>query len=73
MIQASDSSIPDTLEEIHNVSKGPFSIARHYGGCRINGKEWFYNPITDVLIRADVLKKRNTKEPQPEPEQMKLL
>lgn len=73
MIQLSSETIPDTLEEIHNVKTSILSIARHYSDCRINGKEWVYNPITDVLIRADVLKKRNTKKPQPEPEQMKLL
>ena len=61
-------------EEIYHVSQSIFSVARHYGGCRINGVMCFYDPTRDVLIRADVLKARaKQKKPQPRQEQLALL
>ena len=46
-----------------NITQTQFSIARHYGGCKISGHEYFYDPTDDSLIRSDVLKflKRRTK------------
>lgn len=41
---------------IRGVSHGQFSIARHYGGATWNGNSYTYNPVTDELIRDDVLK-----------------
>jgi hypothetical protein len=39
-----------------NVSSTQFSIASHYGGVKINGKHYVYNPTDDSLIREDVVK-----------------
>ena len=39
-----------------NVRMGQLSIARHYGGCEVNGHHFTYNPTDDSLIRDDVLK-----------------
>ena len=39
----------------NNVSYTQLSIARHYGGMRIDGAQYTYLP-TDELIRDDVLK-----------------
>ena len=39
-----------------NVSSTQFSIARHYGGVKVNGSHYVYNPTDDSLIREDVLK-----------------
>jgi hypothetical protein len=37
------------------VSNGQLSIARHYGGCTFQ-KSWYkYMPLTDELIREDVV------------------
>jgi len=47
-----------TPDEIHNVSHTQFSIARHYGGCVHNGKEYVYFPDEDKLVRKDLLKKK---------------
>jgi len=38
------------------VSMTQLSIARHYGGCKVNGKYFVYNPLDDSLIREDVVK-----------------
>lgn len=43
-------------EIIHNVSTTQLSIARHYGGCKVNGVCYHYDPGSDTLIREDVLK-----------------
>jgi hypothetical protein len=32
------------------------SIARHYGGAKVQGKHFVYNPADDSLIREDVVK-----------------
>jgi hypothetical protein len=39
-----------------NVSYTQFSIARHYGGCKVQGKHFIYNAVDDSLIREDVVK-----------------
>lgn len=47
---------------ILNVSATQFSVARHFGGCNYNGEHYIYNPKTDELIRADVLKWLNKRK-----------
>ena len=37
------------------VSQTQLSIARHFGGITVNGKNYVYFPETDELIRDDVL------------------
>lgn len=39
-----------------NVSRTQLSIARHYGGCKVQGKQFVYNWQDDSLIREDVVK-----------------
>jgi hypothetical protein len=39
-----------------NVSRGYFSIARHYGGCTFNGCSYTYIEGHDECVRDDVLK-----------------
>lgn len=39
-----------------NVSQTQLSIARHYGGCKVQGKQFVYNWQDDSLIREDVVK-----------------
>jgi len=46
-----------TPERFYHVSQGQLSIARHYGGCTFNGHEYVYDPTSDTLIRADVLRR----------------
>ena len=41
---------------IRGASKSQFSVARHFGGCKAYGKSYTYCPVTDELIRGDVLK-----------------
>lgn len=43
-----------TPERICHVSQTQFSVARHYGGCTLNGRSYIYDPTTDTLVRADV-------------------
>lgn len=38
------------------VSQTHLSIARYYGGCKIDGKTYTYFPEDDLLVRDDVLK-----------------
>lgn len=45
-------------ETITNVKHSMFSIARHYGSVRFNKRLYYYDPVADVLTRADVLKAR---------------
>ena len=41
-----------------NVTNTPYiSIARHYGGAKINGFEYVYYELKDALIRKDWTKK----------------
>jgi hypothetical protein len=49
----SDKWAPETIT---NVSNTQFSIARFYGGVTLNGFSYIYNPETDELKRADVLR-----------------
>lgn len=39
-----------------HVSRTQFSVARYSGGVGYKGRTYFYNPVTDELIRDDVLK-----------------
>lgn len=39
-----------------NVSMTQLSIARHYGGVKVQGKYFVYNPNDDSLIREDIVK-----------------
>ena len=41
---------------VFNVSTSIFSIARHSGGAKIQGKMFIYDPINDALIRNDLMK-----------------
>ena len=41
---------------VANVSHTQLSIARYYGAINFNGFKYIYNPMTDELIREDVLK-----------------
>ena len=38
------------------VTETQFSIARHYGGAKVQGKDYTYLPEGDQLVRDDVLK-----------------
>lgn len=44
-------------EVYHNVSHTQLSIARFYGGIKINGVYYEYNSDTDQLIREDIVKR----------------
>lgn len=39
-----------------NVSRGFFSISRHYGGCTFQGCAYTYIPGHDECVRDDVLR-----------------
>lgn len=43
-------------ERFYRVSQSQLSIAWHYGGIRFNGDDYIYDPATDTLTRADVVK-----------------
>jgi hypothetical protein len=42
---------------IENVTYTIFSVARHFGGCKAFGTEYYYHHFQDALIRRDYLKK----------------
>jgi hypothetical protein len=42
------------------ISLSQLSIARHYGGMKINGVEYVYIPDKDALLRKDWVKKYTT-------------
>jgi hypothetical protein len=44
-------------EKYYHVSHTQMSIARHYGGIRVNGVMYHYNAGEDTLTRDDVWKK----------------
>lgn len=44
-------------ERYYNVSKTQMSIARHYGGMKVNGRAYTYDPTTDTLVRDDVVRR----------------
>ena len=52
-IQHMDRSTPYVIT---GISKGFFSVARHYGGMTYQGREYVYIPPTDECIRMDVIK-----------------
>jgi len=39
-----------------SVSMSQLSIARHYGGIKYKGDDYTYFPVSDELVRDDVLK-----------------
>ena len=45
-------------EEYHHISNGQLSIARHYGGVKINGHYYEYIAAEDKLVRQDVHMRR---------------
>jgi hypothetical protein len=59
----------DTPFLICGVSMSYFSIARHYGGCKVQGRTYTYLPDSDELIRDDVLKFVKKLRKQKEPKQ----
>lgn len=38
---------------IMEVSSSYFSVARHYGGMKYNGRNYWYHPERDMLVRDD--------------------
>jgi len=61
---------------ITGVSNTQFSIARHFGGITFQGDIYVYNPVTDELIRGDVLKwasKQAKRKVKPTGDQQELL
>lgn len=46
---------PDQVFMHRNVSQSLLSIARHYGGTRIDGVHFVYLPTHDELVRADLI------------------
>ena len=46
----------DSPYGVTNVSHTQLSIARYYGTINFNGFKYIYHPMTDELIREDVLK-----------------
>ncbi len=62
---------------LRGVSKGFFSLARHYGGLTFQGCHYTYIPPHDECVRDDVMKmvakmrkKSASKNPAPEPQPM---
>jgi hypothetical protein len=47
---------PFTPYVIDVVSRSQFSVARHFGGCTYGGREYYYIPTTDELVREDVVR-----------------
>lgn len=43
-----------TPERYYNVSSSQLSIARHYGGLKVNGVEYQYDEASDTLVRKDI-------------------
>jgi hypothetical protein len=48
--------LEDEIIAYSNVSNTQLSVARHFGGCNVQGKHFVYNPTDDSLIRQDVIK-----------------
>lgn len=40
---------------IHNVSQTQLSVARHYGGIKLNGEDYTYDHEKDTLTKSKVL------------------
>ncbi len=51
-------------ERIYHVRQTQLSIARFYGGCKLNGVDYHYDAASDTLTRMDIWKARcaNSKE-----------
>lgn len=47
---------PFTPFVIQGVSHTQLSISRHYGGCTYGGRQYYYIPTTDELMRDDVVR-----------------
>lgn len=47
-------SIGEDESVIYPLMGSPFSVARFYGGCQINGRRFVV--VEDVLVREDVVK-----------------
>lgn len=45
-------------EKYYNVSQTQLSIARHYGGAKVHGKYYVYNPVDDTLTLESALKRK---------------
>lgn len=56
---------------IRNVSMTVFSVSRHTCGCTIHGEYYAYIPMTDELIRQDVLKWKLNRKPAAEKAEQK--
>lgn len=60
---------------IRSVSTSYFSVARHYGGAKIQGCDYTYLPETDEIVRDDVLqwiqKQVKSTQKKDDPEQTK--
>lgn len=41
-------------DRYYHVSQTQLSVARHYGGCTVNGVEYVYDPTTDTLTRKSL-------------------
>ena len=48
----------DHKDKYYNISHSQLSIARMYGGCKINGKMYIYNPVEDSLTLESLVKKK---------------
>lgn len=58
----------NTVERYYNVSQTQLSIARFYGGAKVQGSNYVYDPTTDTLIRDDVFKREQAESKAKEPE-----
>jgi len=45
-------------ERIYNVSQTQLSVARFYGGCKLQGADYHYDAESDTLTRMDIWKER---------------
>lgn len=54
-------------ERIYHWQNSQLSIARHYGGCKFNGKDYVIatNEEGQPLVRADVLKRERKSKLRP--------
>lgn len=45
-------------ERIYNVSQTQLSVARFYGGCKLQGANYHYDAESDTLTRMDIWQER---------------
>ena len=45
-------------ERIYNVSQTQMSVARFYGGCKLQGADYHYDAESDTLTRMDIWQER---------------